>query len=139
MPDFDFPKGNLAPWWNYKALGMIKAGIGGFNLDRIKIDPIGNLTFSPGDKPLTIGKAAFAGDNHMKTVDLSNRVAQINKCAFAGCELLEEVYFGDKIDTIQARASSRPVANGDGVGAAPHVFHKFVGCAVNSSVCQYDD
>lgn len=63
-----------------------------------------NLTFSPGDKPLTIGKAAFAGDNHMKSVDLSNRVAQINKCAFAGCELLEEVYFGDKIDTIQARA-----------------------------------
>ena len=63
-----------------------------------------NLTFSPGDKPLTIGKAAFAGDNHMKTVDLSNRVAQIDKCAFAGCELLEEVYFGDKIDTIQARA-----------------------------------
>ena len=63
-----------------------------------------NLTFSPGDKPLTIGKAAFAGDNHMKSVDLSNRVAQIDKCAFAGCELLEEVYFGDKIDTIQARA-----------------------------------
>lgn len=63
-----------------------------------------NLTFSPGDKPLTIGKAAFAGDNHMKTVDLSNRVAQIDKCAFAGCELLEEAYFGDKIDTIQARA-----------------------------------
>ena len=22
MPDFDFPKGNLAPWWNYEALGM---------------------------------------------------------------------------------------------------------------------
>ena len=63
-----------------------------------------NLTFSPGDKPLTIGMAAFAGDNHMKSVDLSNRVAQIDKCAFAGCELLEEVYFGDKIDTIQARA-----------------------------------
>jgi hypothetical protein len=63
-----------------------------------------NLTFSPGDKPLTIGKAAFAGDNHMKSVDLSNRVAQIDRCAFAGCELLEEAYFGDKIDTIQARA-----------------------------------
>ena len=63
-----------------------------------------NLTFSPGDKPLTIGKAAFAGDNHMKTVDLSNRVAQIDKCAFAGCELLEEAYFGDRIDTIQVRA-----------------------------------
>ena len=63
-----------------------------------------NLTFSPGDKPLTIGKAAFAGDNHMKSVDLSNRVAQIDKCAFAGCELLEEAYFGDRIETIQARA-----------------------------------
>ena len=63
-----------------------------------------NLTFSPGDQKLTIGKAAFAGDNHMKSVDLSNRVAQIDCCAFAGCELLEEAYFGDKIDTIQARA-----------------------------------
>ena len=63
-----------------------------------------NLTFSPGDKPLTIGKAAFFGDNHMKTVDLSNRVAQIDKCAFAGCEMLEEAYFGDRIDTIQGRA-----------------------------------
>ncbi len=63
-----------------------------------------NLTFSPGDKPLTIGVAAFFGDNHMKTVDLSNRVAQIGKCAFAGCEMLEEAYFGDRIDTIQDRA-----------------------------------
>ena len=63
-----------------------------------------NLTFSPGDKPLTIGVAAFFGDNHMKTVDLSNRVAQIDKCAFAGCEMLEEAYFGDRIDTIQDRA-----------------------------------
>lgn len=44
-----------------------------------------NLTFSPGDKKLTIGKAAFFGDNHMKSVDLSNRVAQIDRCAFAGC------------------------------------------------------
>ena len=63
-----------------------------------------NLTFSPGDKKLTIGKAAFFGDNHMKSVDLSNRVAQIDRCAFAGCELLEEAYFGDKIDTIEGRA-----------------------------------
>ena len=63
-----------------------------------------NLTFSPGDKKLTIGKAAFFGDNHMKSVDLSNRVAQIDKCAFAGCEMLEGAYFGDKIDTIEGRA-----------------------------------
>ena len=63
-----------------------------------------NLTFSPGDKRLTIGMAAFFGDNHMKTVDLSNRVATIDRCAFAGCEMLEEAYFGDKIDTIEGRA-----------------------------------
>ena len=63
-----------------------------------------NLTFSPGDKKLTIGKAAFFGDNHMKSVDLSNRVAQIDRCAFAGCEMLEDAYFGDKIDTIEGRA-----------------------------------
>lgn len=63
-----------------------------------------NLTFSPGDKKLTIGKAAFFGDNHMKSVDLSNRVAQIDRCTFAGCEMLEEAYFGDKIDTIEGRA-----------------------------------
>ena len=63
-----------------------------------------NLTFSSGDKKLTIGKAAFFGDNHMKSVDLSNRVATIDRCAFAGCEMLEEAYFGDKIDTIEGRA-----------------------------------
>ncbi len=63
-----------------------------------------NLTFSPGDKKLSIGKAAFFGDNHMKSVALSNRVAQIDRCAFAGCEMLEEAYFGDKIDTIEGRA-----------------------------------
>lgn len=63
-----------------------------------------NLTFSPGDKKLSIGKAAFFGDNHMKSVDLSNRVATIDRCAFAGCEMLEEAYFGDKIDTIEGRA-----------------------------------
>ena len=28
MPNYDFPKGNLAPWWNYDALGVItKIGI----------------------------------------------------------------------------------------------------------------
>jgi len=62
------------------------------------------LTFSPGTDRLTIGKAAFAGDNHMQSVDLSNRVATIDKCAFAGCEMLEAAYFGDRIDTIRARA-----------------------------------
>ncbi len=32
MPDFDFPKGNLAPWWNYEALGMLTS-FGNFKLE----------------------------------------------------------------------------------------------------------
>ena len=36
MPDFDFPNGNLAPWWNYEALGMNA-------LSEIDFDIKGNL------------------------------------------------------------------------------------------------
>lgn len=32
MPDFDFPKGSLAPWWNYEALGMLTS-FGNFKLE----------------------------------------------------------------------------------------------------------
>ena len=32
MPDFDFPNGNLAPWWNYEALGMLTS-FGTFKLE----------------------------------------------------------------------------------------------------------
>lgn len=32
MPDFDFPNGNLAPWWNYEALGMLTS-FGNFKLE----------------------------------------------------------------------------------------------------------
>lgn len=32
MPDFDFPNGNLAPWWNYEALGM-PTSFGNFKLE----------------------------------------------------------------------------------------------------------
>ena len=39
MPDFNFPEGNLAPWWNYEALGMLRI-IG----TKPKIDLDGNLT-----------------------------------------------------------------------------------------------
>ena len=49
MPDFDFPNGNLAPWWNYEALGMnaiseIDFGIKG-NLKRVIIgDGVTNVS-----------------------------------------------------------------------------------------------
>ena len=32
MPDFDFPNGTLAPWWNYEALGMLTS-FGNFKLE----------------------------------------------------------------------------------------------------------
>ena len=32
MPDYDFPEGNLAPWWNYEALGMLTS-FGSFKLE----------------------------------------------------------------------------------------------------------
>ena len=32
MPDFDFPNGNLAPWWNYEALGILTS-FGNFKLE----------------------------------------------------------------------------------------------------------
>ena len=32
MPDFNFPEGNLAPWWNYEALGMLTS-FGSFKLE----------------------------------------------------------------------------------------------------------
>ena len=32
MPDFDFPNGRLAPWWNYEALGMLTS-FGNFKLE----------------------------------------------------------------------------------------------------------
>ena len=35
MPDFDFPNGNLAPWWNYEALGMLTS-FGNFKLGELK-------------------------------------------------------------------------------------------------------
>ena len=32
MPNFNFPEGNLAPWWNYEALGMLTS-FGNFQLE----------------------------------------------------------------------------------------------------------
>ena len=32
MPDFNFPEGNLAPWWNYEALGILTS-FGNFKLE----------------------------------------------------------------------------------------------------------
>ena len=89
MPDFDFPNGNLAPWWNYEALGMIKAGIGGLNLNGIKIDPIGDLTkVVIKDGVTNVGDYALFLLPAATQVTLPDSVTRIGRYGIAMCSKL---------------------------------------------------
>lgn len=92
MPDFNFPEGNLAPWWNYKALGMIKAGIGGLNLNDIKIDPIGNLTkVVIKDGVTNVGSYALFFLPAATQVTLPESVTSIGRYGIAMCSKLTDM------------------------------------------------
>lgn len=87
MPDFDFPNGNLAPWWNYEALGMIKAGIGGLN--GIKIDPIGDLQkVVIKDGVTNVGSYALFCLPAATQVTLPESVTRIGRYGIAMCSKL---------------------------------------------------
>ena len=87
MPDFDFPNGNLAPWWNYEALGMIKAGIGGLN--GIKIDPIGDLQkVVIKDGVTNVGSYALFFLPAATQVTLPDSVTRIGRYGIAMCSKL---------------------------------------------------
>ena len=87
MPDFDFPTGNLAPWWNYEALGMIKAGIGGLN--GIKIDPIGDLQkVVIKDGVTNVGSYALFFLPAATQVTLPDSVTRIGRYGIAMCSKL---------------------------------------------------
>lgn len=87
MPDFDFPNGNLAPWWNYEALGMIKAGIGGLN--GIKIDPIGDLQkVVIKDGVTNVGSYALFCLPAATQVTLPESVTRIGRYGIAMCSAL---------------------------------------------------
>ena len=87
MPDFDFPNGNLAPWWNYEALGMIKAGIGGLN--GIKIDPIGDLQkVVIKDGVTNVGSYALFCLPAATQVTLPDSVTRISRYGIAMCSKL---------------------------------------------------
>ena len=87
MPDFDFPNGNLAPWWNYEALGMIKAGIGGLN--GIKIDPIGDLQkVVIKDGVTNVGSYALFCLPAATQVTLLDSVTRIGRYGIAMCSKL---------------------------------------------------
>ncbi|HJI90328.1 MAG TPA: leucine-rich repeat protein [Clostridiales bacterium] len=81
MPDFDFPNGNLAPWWNYDALGMLTS-FGNFKLEgELKKVVIKDGVTNVGDYALFFLPAATQ-------VTLPGSVTRIGRYGIAMCSKL---------------------------------------------------
>ena len=81
MPDFDFPNGNLAPWWNYEALGMLTS-FGTFKLEgELKKVVIKDGVTNVGDYALFFLPAATQ-------VTLPDSVTRIGRYGIAMCSKL---------------------------------------------------
>ena len=81
MPDFDFPNGNLAPWWNYDALGMLTS-FGNFKLEgELKKVVIKDGVTNVGDYALFFLPAATQ-------VTLPESVTSIGRYGIAMCSKL---------------------------------------------------
>lgn len=81
MPDFDFPNGNLAPWWNYEALGMLTS-FGKFKLEgELKKVVIKDGVTNVGDYALFCLPAATQ-------VTLPDSVTRIGRYGIAMCSKL---------------------------------------------------
>ena len=81
MPDFDFPNGNLAPWWNYEALGMLTS-FGTFKLEgELKKIVIKDGVTNVGDYALFFLPAATQ-------VTLPESVTSIGRYGIAMCSKL---------------------------------------------------
>ena len=81
MPDFDFPNGNLAPWWNYEALGMLTS-FGNFKLEgELKKVVIKDGVTNVGDYALFFLPAATQ-------VTLPDSVTSIGRYGIAMCSKL---------------------------------------------------
>ena len=82
MPDFDFPNGNLAPWWNYEALGMNA-------LSEIDFDIKGNLKrVIIGDGVTNVGDYALFFLPAATQVTLPESVTSIGRYGIAMCSKL---------------------------------------------------
>ena len=82
MPDFDFPKGNLAPWWNYEALGMNA-------ISEIDFDIKGNLKrVIIGDGVTNVGSYALFFLPAATQVTLPESVTRIGRYGIAMCSKL---------------------------------------------------
>ena len=79
MPDFDFPNGNLAPWWNYEALGMLTS-FGTFKLE-------GEL------KKVVIKDGAHTWDNGTVTTEPTETTPGVRTftCAVCGATRTETI------------------------------------------------
>ena len=100
MPDFNFPEGNLAPWWNYEALGMLTS-FGNFKLEgelkKVVIkDGVTNVSnyalfFLPAATQITlpesvtsIGRYGIALCSKLNGISLSRAVTAIGDFGLAG-------------------------------------------------------
>ena len=100
MPDFNFPEGNLAPWWNYEALGMLTS-FGNFKLEgelkKVVIkDGVTNVSnyalfFLPAATQITlpesvtsIGRYGIALCSKLKGISLPKAVTTIGDFGLAG-------------------------------------------------------
>ncbi len=82
MPDFDFPNGNLAPWWNYEALGMNV-------ISEIDFDIKGNLKrVIIGDGVTNVGDYALFLLPAATQVTLPESVTSIGRYGIAMCSKL---------------------------------------------------
>lgn len=84
MPDFDFPNGNLAPWWNYEALGMLTS-FGNFKLEgELKKVVIKDGVTNVSNYALFFLPAATQ-------VTLPESVTSIGRCGIALCSKLNGI------------------------------------------------
>ena len=100
MPDFNFPEGNLAPWWNYEALGMLTS-FGNFKLEgelkkvviKDGVTNVGNyaLFFLPAATQVTlpdsvtrIGRYGIAMCSKLTGMSIPKSVTEIGDFGLAG-------------------------------------------------------
>lgn len=115
MPDFDFPNGNLAPWWNYEALGMLTS-FGNFKLEgelkKVVIqDGVTNVSnyalfFLPAATQITlpesvtsIGRYGIALCAKLKGISLPKAVTAIGDFGLAG-NSFTAVTLPDRLQTL---------------------------------------
>ena len=156
MPDFDFPNGNLAPWWNYEALGMLTS-FGNFKLEgelkKVVIkDGVTNVPgkcFADCTKLLNvkyagtvtaIGDLAFESCKALTAAPIPETVTEIGASAFTSCTALTDVTIPAGVSTIPEDCfrGCTALADIDLPGTVTHVGHNaFTDCAALKDVRCY--